>query len=86
MNAYVTKEELNLLQSSRVSYPQHVADAQASRAGSRLGLFGRIGAFLERQRVLAELNTLTDRELADIGLTRGEMGRVFDPAFPQRRS
>lgn len=31
-----------------------------------------------RRRVMDELSMLTDRELADIGLTRGDIGRVFD--------
>lgn len=36
-----------------------------------------------KQRTYAELQSLTDRELADIGLSRGDVGRVFDPAFAQ---
>ncbi|MDB5369875.1 MAG: hypothetical protein JWP20_1433 [Roseomonas sp.] len=30
-----------------------------------------------RRRVMDELSMLTDRELADIGLNRGDIGRVF---------
>ena len=37
------------------------------------------------RRVMAELRDLTDRELADIGLSRGEISRVFDPSFVRRR-
>ena len=29
---------------------------------------------------------LNDRELADIGLSRSELGRVFDPRFQARRA
>jgi uncharacterized protein YjiS (DUF1127 family) len=57
------------------------------------GLFQRVRQFLftwiERQRVLDELNRLTDRELADIGLSRGDFHLVFDepPArHPARNS
>lgn len=38
-----------------------------------------------RRAVLNELYTLTDRELADIGLQRSELGRVFDPNFAEAR-
>jgi uncharacterized protein YjiS (DUF1127 family) len=31
--------------------------------------------------VLQEMSMLTDRELADIGLSRADLPRVFDPAF-----
>lgn len=30
-----------------------------------------------RRRAAAELNALTDRELADIGITRGDIGNVL---------
>lgn len=35
----------------------------------------------ERRRTYENLRSLTDRELADIGLTRGEISRVFEPDF-----
>lgn len=51
-------------------------------------LFSGIGAVLrfvvqypERARVLRQLHGLSDRELADIGLERGDLGRVFDEDF-----
>ncbi len=34
-----------------------------------------------RRRTYENLRGLTDRELADIGLTRGEITRVFEPEF-----
>jgi uncharacterized protein YjiS (DUF1127 family) len=56
---------------------------------ARLGdmLFG----WVERARIRAELDSLSDRELADIGLSRGDIGRVTDKseavveAAPARR-
>lgn len=50
----------------------------AAHALARLGdvLFG----WIERARIRAELNSLTDRDLADIGLSRGEIGRVVAAA------
>lgn len=40
----------------------------------------------ERRSTYENLRRLTDRELADIGLTRGDITRVFEPGFqvPQR--
>ena len=82
MNAYTSKEELALLPSTRISYGEHYTADRASRPT----LFARIAAFFERQSTLHELNQLTDRELADIGLQRAELHRVFEPAFATARS
>jgi uncharacterized protein YjiS (DUF1127 family) len=38
-------------------------------------------AWRRRQAVLQELGMLSERELADIGLSRADLPRVFDPAF-----
>jgi|BEDMetMinimDraft_2_1075160.scaffolds.fasta_scaffold09105_2 uncharacterized protein YjiS (DUF1127 family) len=59
-------------------------------------LFARIGStFLkwaervressERRRTLAELAALSDYELADIGLSRADLPRLFDPEFVRER-
>jgi uncharacterized protein YjiS (DUF1127 family) len=40
-----------------------------------------VAAWWRRQAVLQEMSMLTDRELADIGLSRADLPRVFDPAF-----
>ncbi len=82
MNAFVSKEELTLLPTTRINYPEHFADARSRR--SKPGLFARIRAWMERQSVLSELNDLTDRELADIGLSRADIRNVFDPTFAIR--
>lgn len=34
-----------------------------------------------RHSVIQELSVLSDHELADIGLSRGELNRVFEPHF-----
>ncbi len=41
----------------------------------------------ERRSTYENLRALSDRELADIGLTRGDIARVFEPGFtlPQAR-
>lgn len=85
MNAYTSKEELALLPANRISFPEHYADAHNQRPGVFAALSRRLRAFAERQRVLGELSTLTDRELTDIGLTRADLSRVFDPTFGPSR-
>jgi len=36
--------------------------------------------------VLSELNTLSDRELFDIGISRCDLKRVFDPSFAREHA
>lgn len=46
----------------------------------------RVREALHRRAVLRELNAMSDRELSDIGLSRDELHRVFEPGFaPSRR-
>jgi len=40
-----------------------------------------IAAWPRRHAELQELSMLTERELADIGIARSDIKRVFDPAF-----
>ena len=49
------------------------------------GLGDRITAVRERQAVLDQLSGMSDRDLADIGLSRGQIHAVFDPEFVQAR-
>ena len=63
------------------------ADADVSyRAPSpKSGPVARLMAWLSdmprRRQVLNELRSLSDHELADIGLSRGDLHRVFEPDF-----
>jgi len=44
-------------------------------------LTGRVAAYVARRKhlaALAELEMMTDHELMDVGLTRGDIDRVFD--------
>jgi len=40
-----------------------------------------VKAWADREATLAEMSLMSDRELADIGLSRGELCRVFDADF-----
>lgn len=81
MNAFTSQEELALLPANRISYAEHFAAARSERPT----LLSRVANFFQRQATLNELRQLTDRELADIGLHRAELARVFDPAFAAAR-
>ena len=93
MSAHVAKEEIalqmpNSLSNYFKSEPEYMVVPEA--AGT--SVFARLGAAVRwianlpaRRSVMDELNALTDHELADIGLTRNELGRVFDPNFAARR-
>ena len=39
-----------------------------------------------RRAVMQEMAMMTDRELSDIGLSRADIGRVFDPTFAANRA
>jgi len=66
--------------------------ARAARARQRLAqavdglraIPAALRAYLRRRRARLELESLTDRQLADIGLTRGDIGRILVPgALPR---
>ena len=95
MDARMTKAEAALL----LPLPRNFAGEQmaalreasgrASRAAAWQALARVAGVVLgwpARQRLRAELAGLTDRELTDIGLTRGDLGRVAAGELTGRRS
>ena len=44
-------------------------------------LVGKVRTWAEKQATLAEMAAMSDRELADIGLSRCDLSRVFDADF-----
>ena len=63
---------------------ERLAAAEAYQAGLLRGIthaLTRVGdvlfGWIERARIKAELASLSDRELSDIGLTRGDFDRVL---------
>jgi uncharacterized protein YjiS (DUF1127 family) len=86
MNAPLAKEQIALLMSDSLTY--RVAPVQGTQRGAaesgRSSFARRISAAIRyvvelprRRAVIGELSRLTDRELADIGLTRTGLRQVF---------
>ena len=93
MSAHIAKEEMALLMPNSLTHyfkdePEYLVVPEP--AGS--GLFAKIGAAVRwivslpaRRSVMDELNSLSDHELSDIGLSRSELTRVFDADFAAER-
>ena len=82
MSFYNRTDELALLPANRTSYPESV---RTPARGFFAGLVARYAAMVQRHAAMVELNDLTDRELADIGLTRAEVPHIFDEGFLRAR-
>ena len=90
MNAYIGRDEIAIRRSDSLShyFKDDPDDYMPQVEKERPHFFGRLGAFLhwlkempDRWAVMDELALLSDREVADIGLTRGNLLRVFDKDF-----
>ena len=98
MTAPIAREHLALIASPNISYPNlNLPATDGTVAEPRPSAFSLFAArcaraltalaeLPRRRAVLDELAMLSDRELADIGLSRAELGRVFDPMFNAARS
>ena len=93
MNAHVSKEELAIMLPASLSHYFRDDLAYVPQPEPQPGLLSRIFGGLRwlatmpaQRSVINELSALSDHELSDIGLTRGELGRVFDPRFGSSRS
>ena len=96
MNAPLAKEQIALLMSDSLTYRSPVVEGTdgtiADARPAPRSLAQRIGSFISgllamprRRAVLDELSSLSDRELADIGLNRNELSCVFDALFVEAR-
>ena len=82
MSAPITKDQLTFSLGNQSyidsSYDEQVETPPAPRKRS---VFTRLHEWHHRRQVVAELAQMTDRELADIGLSRADVARVFDGQF-----
>ena len=89
MNAPVAQDHFEFSLGSLSYIGPSYEEPQTARVnapgGPAKSWFGRfMTAFAEwrqRQVVLQEMQTMSDRELSDIGLSRADLARVFDPKF-----
>lgn len=84
MTAYVNPRDFDVAASS-----QRLVEASAPRSGFLAWVAGLVHGLLEQPRrsaLIAELSALSDHELADIGLSRGNLHRVFEPDFVSGRA
>ena len=97
MNAYSRLDKFRFKLQEMQSYPSTWDDvdhapavAPARRKSWLVRAAGevkvRFNRMRERQRVIRDLKAMSDRELSDIGLTRYDIPRVFDPEFAKERS
>ncbi len=95
MNAPLSKEQLARLAVASLDYHGEYVEGLAAPVESpqREGVAARwLGAAREwievyraRRAVLNELTQLSNRDLDDIGLSRGQLHRVFDADFARSR-
>ncbi len=89
MSAHFDKDQVSFATQAPMS--ARTADVLAPiQDGVFAKTMSRVGAWfneaLRRRAVTNELAMLSDHELADIGLSRGDIPRVFDRAFVATRS
>jgi uncharacterized protein YjiS (DUF1127 family) len=96
MSAPISKSDLAFSLPASLSYHStwDDADYEPVQPQRRHGLFARLAApivarvqaWSVRERAVSELSAMSDRDLADIGLTRSDIPRVSDPDFIAERA
>ena len=79
MTAPINNSQMKLIVSETMSYRAPLLAAPKPTFFARIrSTIGKMAEQAQRRAVVNELATLSDRELADIGLNRGDISRVFD--------
>jgi uncharacterized protein YjiS (DUF1127 family) len=80
MTAHFAKDSFELV------LPKLSREEKPGFAARLTGAVQWLAEMPRRRALLNELSVLSDHELQDIGLTRGDLPRVFDPGFGRQRS
>ena len=82
MTAPITKDQL-AFSLGNLSYIDANYDEQPAspHASPKHSVLAWLRQWRQRRQVVSELALMSDRELSDIGLSRADLPRVFDPAF-----
>jgi uncharacterized protein YjiS (DUF1127 family) len=82
MTAPITKDQL-AFSLGNLSYIDATYDEQpaAPLLSPKHPVLAWLRQWRQRRQVVSELALMSDRELSDIGLSRADLPRVFDPAF-----
>ena len=91
MNAPIAKDHFEFSLGNLSYIGPRYEEPQTARvnapSGDTKSWFGRlvsaIAEWRQRHAVLQEMQTMSDRELSDIGLSRSDINRVFDRSFAQ---
>lgn len=88
MTAHVSKEQLGLMLPGTMSHyfrdePEYL---EAPRPGLLARLCTAMFGWISRRTELEEVASLSDAQLADIGISRNEVPLVFDHAFTAQRN
>jgi uncharacterized protein YjiS (DUF1127 family) len=94
MNAPVTQDQFEYSLGNQSYIGPSYEEPQVARVnaagGAAKSWFGRfvtaLAEWRQRQAVLQEMQTMSDRELSDIGLARSDLVRVFDAKFAADRA
>lgn len=97
MNMSFTKPEIHFVPPQDLRFSTSVLSGYQAAAEARVAvgqaLAGKLAdaiagmvRFLGRGAVTAELGRMSDRELADIGLGRSDLGRVFNAKFAREHA
>ena len=91
MTTHISKEELALMMPGTLYHyfhdePETVQAAPARKPGIFARMVETVSAWSRRRSEANELASLSDEQLADIGLSRSELPLVFDPEFAARRN
>ena len=94
MNTPRLNAEFNIgLNSRMTSLEEGYRQAAEGRLAINQSIARRLGnslagivAYFRRGTVMAELNSMNDRELADVGLSRSNLAQVFDNNFAREHA